>query len=171
MSVYLAVAYWMEPHRHNLMSDLEAEAFFVRDMFRLIYENVKDISPTTLDDEEKEALSLTKTLTIIAKDRAEKVCDQINGLYSGRELQIAIETHKAAFAEWSEADDQAVKSHGSSLHSSLNQADSDLLAFVPTTLEQVRTKAEYMASSSCFAEWDNIDRSEIIKGLTPEVSA
>jgi hypothetical protein len=161
----------MKAARSRLTSDLEAEAFFTRDMLRLIVDSVVEISPLPLDASQQRALRAVNTLAFVARDRAEGVCKQIDAFYSDCELEGAINAHKVAYEAWSAPDDAQFEARKDALHDALNKADDDLLAFAPATLQQARTKAEYMASSPCFTDWDNIERSDLIKALTPEVPA
>ncbi|WP_420959322.1 hypothetical protein [Brucella sp. IR073] len=87
---------------------LETEAFFARDMLRLIVDYVLEISPLPLDASQQMDLQVVNTLAIVARDRADGVCQQIEGFHSDASAQESAPVARApgllrAFAEYQAA--------------------------------------------------------------------
>ena len=83
------------------------------------------------------------------------------------DLPKLMAAHTAALAAWDAVPDEEWDEQQASLSRDVDRTRDALLAHRPSTLQEIGAKAEYMASTRSFHEWDDFDRVKLIEALTP----
>ncbi|WP_028034121.1 hypothetical protein [Chelativorans sp. J32] len=84
-------------------------------------------------------------------------------------LLSLMEAHIAALTAYDSLSDAEWKEQGIDLGETVNATRDALLDHRAATLEEIRTKAEFMAKTRTFFEWDDFDRIKLIHALTPVI--
>lgn len=82
-------------------------------------------------------------------------------------LSELIAVHTAALVAYDAVSDENFSDKDDVTGRALDAARDVLLNHRPTTLEEVSIKAEFMARTKTFTEWDNFDQVKLIEALTP----
>lgn len=83
------------------------------------------------------------------------------------DLSKLIEDHRAAMAAYEECDDEAWETCKDAINAKINASTRALLDHRPSTLSEAQSKAEFMASDKAFTLWDDIEKDDLFKALTP----
>ena len=82
-------------------------------------------------------------------------------------LSDLMAAHTVALAAWDAVPDQEWDTQQAHLSAEVDRTRDALLEHRPSTMAEVHTKAEYMASVRSFHQWDDFDRIKLIEALTP----
>ncbi|MEQ1941481.1 hypothetical protein ABMA32_03565 [Mesorhizobium sp. VNQ89] len=85
-------------------------------------------------------------------------------------LATLMTNHRNAMARYSACSDDDWKGQEAAINAAINASRDALFAHRPTSLEEARAKASFLARDKAFSEWDDFEPVKLIHALTPECS-
>ena len=133
-----------------------------------------DMAFVAIQADELEVVPM-RTLLAVILEKSEKATEQAGILYAAAkeaervtDLAALIANHASAYGAWVNCDNEC-KADQKRVGGELNTANKRLLAHRPVSLDEVKAKADYMASNECFLDWSSNSGVPILRSLTPEV--